>query len=305
MIFKDYYKILDLESNKVTAEQIKVAYREQAKKYHPDVNVGNRNAEERFKDINEAYRVLSEANSKRKYDRMWNNYVGRKKAKAESTTAQGKASIVGDFFNIFFGSIDNKKMEARTTTSKNGNVAKKGENIETEIPISIKDAFNGAYKKISLRTVNGTMRSFDVKIPAGIQNHEKIRLVGQGKKGENGGKNGDLFIKINIEDDPNFKLIGYDLYKYLPITPWEAALGTKASLSSIDEDVNVIVPKGTQSGELIRIGGKGYKDGKGSRGDLVAEVKIMVPTNMSEKETELFKDLSEVSKFEPRTMKLK
>ena len=305
MIFKDYYKILDLENNKVTAEQIKIAYREQAKKYHPDVNVGNRNAEERFKDINEAYRVLSEANSKRKYDRMWNNYVGKKKAKAEAGAQQGKTSIVGDFFNIFFGPIDSKKMEARTTTAKNGKVPKKGENIETEMNISINDAFYGLQKKISLRTVNGNMRSFDVKIPAGIQNKEKIRLIGQGKNGENGGRNGDLFIKINIQDDNDFKLVGYDLYKYLPITPWEAALGTKASFSTIDEEVNVIVPKGTQSGELIRIAGKGYKDGKGSRGDLVAEVKIMVPKDMSEKETKLFKDLSEVSHFEPRTMSMK
>ena len=267
MIFKDYYKILNLETNKVTAEQIKVAYREQAKKYHPDVNVGNKNAEERFKDINEAYRVLSEANAKRKYDRMWYNYIGKKKAKAEDNSSHGKTSIVGDFFNIFFGSVDNKKMEAKTATGKNIKPAKKGENIDTEISISINDAFYGADKKISLRTVNGTMKSFAVKIPAGIQNHEKIRLIGQGKKGENGGKNGDLFIKINIEDTTDFKLIGYDLHKYLPITPWEAALGTKASFSSIDEQVSVIVPKGTQSGELIRIPGKGYKDGKGSRGD--------------------------------------
>lgn len=304
MIFKDYYKILDLETNKVTAEQIKVAYREQAKKYHPDVNVGNKNAEERFKDINEAYRVLSETNAKRKYDRMWYNYVGRKKAKAEAAT-QARTSIVGDFFNMFFGTVDNKKMEAKTTTAQNGKAPKKGENIETEINISIMDAFYGTDKRISLRTVNGTMRSFDVKIPAGIQNNEKIRLIGQGKKGENGGKNGDLFIKVNIQDDKSFKLIGYDLYKYLPLTPWEAALGTKASFSSIDEDVNVIVPKGTQSGELIRIPGKGYKDGKGSRGDLVAEIKIMVPTQMSEKETKLFKDLSQVSHFEPRTMSMK
>ena len=303
MVFKDYYKILNIETNKVTAEQIKVAYREQAKKYHPDVNVGNKNAEERFKDINEAYRILSEVNSKRKYDRMWYNYIGKKKAKAEDNS-HGKTSIVGDFFNIFFGSVDNKKMEAKTTTSKNIKPAVKGENIDTEISISINDAFYGADKKISLRTVNGTMRSFDVKIPAGIQNHEKIRLIGQGKKGENGGKNGDLFIKINIEDTSDFKLIGYDLHKYLPITPWEAALGTKASLSSIDESLSVIVPKGTQSGELIRIPGKGYKDGKGSRGDLVAEIKIMVPKELSDKETELFRNLSEVSHFEPRISKI-
>lgn len=301
MIFKDYYKILGLENNKVTPEQIKLAYREQAKKYHPDVNIGNKNAEERFKDINEAYRVLSETNAKRKYDRMWNNYIGKRKAKAEAAAQQGKTSIVGDFFNIFFGPIDSKKMEERTATSKNGKIPKKGDNINTEIKISINDAFFGANKKISLRTINGTMRSFDVKIPAGIQNNEKIRLIGQGRAGENGGKNGDLFIKINIQDDSNFKLMGYDLYKYLPITPWEAALGTKASLSTIDEDVKIIVPKGTQSGDLIRIPSKGYKDGKGSRGDLVAEIKIMVPTNLTEKETELFRDLSQVSHFEPRT----
>lgn len=303
MIFKDYYKILGLETNKVTSEEIKIAYREQAKKYHPDVNIGNTNAEERFKDINEAYRVLSESNSKRKYDRMWNNYVGKKKIKYEES-ARGKASIFSDFFNIFFGSLDNKRMEAKTSASKNMKTPKKGENIDTQINISIDEAFKGLDKKISLRTVNGTMRNFDLKIPAGIQNNEKIRLVGQGKKGENGGRNGDLFIKIKIDDNPKFKLIGYDLYTNLLITPWEAALGTKASVSSIDEDVNVIVPKGTQSGELIRIPSKGYKDGKGSRGDLVAEIKIMVPKNMSEKEANLFKNLSEVSHFEPRKMVL-
>lgn len=301
MIFKDYYKILGLETNKVTAEEIKIAYREQAKKYHPDVNIGNKNAEERFKDINEAYRVLSEANSKRKYDRMWNNYVGKRKVKYEESN-RGKTSIFSDFFNIFFGSLDNKRVEAKTSASKNAKAPKKGENIDTQINVSIDEAFKGSDKKISLRTVNGTMKNFDVKIPAGIQNNEKIRLVGQGKKGEHGGRNGDLFIKIKIDDDQKFKLIGYDLYTNLLITPWEAALGTKASVSSIDGDVNVIVPKGTQSGELIRIPNKGYKDGKGSRGDMVAEIKIMVPKNMSEKEANLFKDLSEVSHFEPRKM---
>lgn len=299
MIFKDYYKILGLETNKVTTEQIRVAYREQAKKFHPDVNVGNKNAEERFKDINEAYRVLSENNSKRKYDRMWNNYVGKKKVKYEEST-RSKASIFSDFFNIFFGPLENKKMEAKSSSVKKDKTPKKGENIDTEINISIDEAFYGLDKKISLRTVNGNMKNFDVKIPAGIQEHEKIRLIGQGKTGENGGRNGDLFIKVNIQDDNKFKLIGYDLYSNLLITPWEAALGTKANISSIDEEVTVIVPKGTQSGELIRIPQKGYKDGKGGRGDLVAEVKIMVPKNMNEKETKLFRDLSKVSNFEPR-----
>ena len=296
MIFKDYYKILGLESNKVTVDEIKVAYREQAKKYHPDVNVGNKDAEERFKDINEAYRVLSETVARRKYDRMWNNYIGKKKDKYEES-GRAKTSIFSDFFNIFFGSVDNKKMEAKAKTAK---VPVKGENIDTEISISIDEAFYGLNKKISLRTTNGKMKSFDVKIPAGIQNNEKIRLIGQGKAGINGGKNGDLFIKINIKDNTKFKLIGYDLYSNLLISPWEAALGTKANISTIDENASIIVPKGTQSGELLRIQGKGYKDGKGGRGDLVAEVKIVIPKNMNEKEKNLFKELSEISSFEPR-----
>lgn len=299
MIFKDYYKILELESNSATVDEIKIAYREQAKKYHPDVNVGNRDAEERFKDINEAYRVLSQTVARRKYDRMWNNYVGKKKAKYEES-GRGKTSIFSDFFNIFFGSIDNKKMEEKTKSTKEGKVPCKGENIDTEIEISIDEAFYGLTKKISLRTTNGKMKSFDVKIPAGIQNNEKIRLIGQGKAGSNGGRNGDLFIKINIKDNPKFKLIGYDLYSNLLITPWEAALGTKANLESIDEEASVIVPKGTQSGELLRIQGRGYKDGKGGRGDLVAEVKIVIPKNMNEKEKSLFQELSQVSNFEPR-----
>ncbi len=300
MIFKDYYKILGLKGKEVTTEEIKIAYREQAKKYHPDVNVGDKNAEERFKDINEAYRVLSESASKRKYDKMWNNYVGKKRAKYEESK-RGKTSVFSDFFNIFFGTMDNKKME--DSTIKDEKVPKKGENIYTEITISINEAFYGVNKKISLRTVNGTMRSFDVKIPEGIQNNEKIRLIGQGKKGENGGKSGDLFIKINIEDNSDFRLIGYDLYRDLLITPWEAVLGTKANISSIDEEMKIIVPKGTQSGELLRIEGKGYKDGKGSRGDLVAEVRIMVPNEITEEETELFKELAKISHFNPRTIK--
>ena len=299
MVFKDYYKILGLESNKISADELKNAYREQAKKYHPDVNVGNKGAEERFKDINEAYRVLSEANAKRKYDRMWNNYVGKKKMKVEEGTT-GKASILGDFFNMFFGTVDNKKMEAKTQTAKDAKPPIKGENIETEINVSLNDAFYGLTKKISLRTVNGTMRSFDVKIPAGIQNNEKIRLVGQGKPGSNGGKNGDLFIKININDDGKYKLIGYDLYSNLLITPWEAALGTKANMKTIDEEASIIVPKGTQSGQLLRIPGKGYKNGKGGRGDLVAEVKIVVPNDLNDKEKGLFQELSQVSNFDPR-----
>ena len=296
MIFKDYYKILGLEDNKVTPEEIKTAYREQAKKYHPDINSGNNFSEERFKDINEAYKVLSTPSSKRKYDRMWNSNVGRKRKFEESKREEG--SIFSNFFNMFFGEkLDGEK---KITKKKEVKRPRKGENIETEIDVSIEEAFYGLDKKISLRMQNGKMKTFTVKIPAGIRNNEKIRLIGQGKKGENGGKNGDLLIKINIIDSKKFSLKGIDLYTDLYITPWEAVLGTKVSVDTIGETIYLHIPQGVESGEKVKIPGKGYKDGKGGRGELIADVKIMIPKKPTKEEIGMFKKLDKVSKFNPR-----
>lgn len=139
------------------------------------------------------------------------------------------------------------------------------------------------------------MKTFTVKVPAGIRSGEKIRLIGQGKTGKNGGKNGDLFIKINIEKDLKFKIEGCNLYTYLNLSPWEAALGTRAKVSGIDEEETVYIPQGIGSGEKIKIQGKGYKDSKGGRGDLIAEIRIMVPKNLTKKEIELYEKLKELS----------
>lgn len=293
MIFKDYYKILSLETNRVTSEQIKNAYRLAAKKYHPDVNVQDRLSEEKIKDVNEAYRVLSNPSTKRKYDRMWNSNVGKKKYEEASRST---GSIFSDFFNMFFGANQEEKIIAPKTKK----IPINGENIETSIDVGLEESFYGQEKKISLRTVDGKMKVFTITIPAGIRNGEKIRLLRQGKEGTNGGKNGDLFIKVNITNNKKFKLKGNDLYTDLYLTPWEAALGTKAQVSSIDEPTQVYIPEGIQTGELIRIPGKGYKDGKGGRGDLVAEIKVMVPKKLSSEERNLFENLNKVSTFNPR-----
>ena len=226
MKYKDYYKILGLETSRVSIEEIKSAYRTSAKKYHPDLNVGDNLAEERIKDINEAYRVLSTPSSKRKYDRVWNS---RNNAK-NYQNFKGK-----NIFSMFLGDIDRTEKEEKNT-KKN---PVKGENIETEIHVSLEDAFYGLEKKISLRTVEGKMKTFEVKIPEGIRNGEKIRLIGQGKSGINGGKNGDLLIKINIEDNKMFRLYGSDLCTDLKLSPWEAALGTRVDVKTIDGDTKV------------------------------------------------------------------
>ena len=289
MSFKDYYKLLSLETNKVSIDEIKTAYREQAKKYHPDINSENNFSEDRFKDINEAYKVLSNQTARRKYDRMWNSNIGRKKKKIEESKRED-GSISSNFFNMFFGEQVKKKEK----------VPIKGENVETEIEVSVEEAYYGQEKKISLRTQNGKMKTFTIKIPEGIRNGEKIRLIGQGKKGENGGKNGDLLIRINIKDTNKFKLRGVDLYTDLRISPWEAVLGTKVSVETIGETIFLHIPQGIESGEKVRIPGKGYKDGKGGRGELIADVKIMIPKAPTEEEVSIYERLNEISKFNPR-----
>ena len=140
-------------------------------------------------------------------------------------------------------------------------------------------------------------------MPAGIQNGEKIRLIGQGKEGINGGKNGDLYIKVNIEDNKKYKLNGTDLYTIIPITPWDAALGTKTKILSIDDSkTQVYIPNGVQSGETIEIPQKGYKTTDGQRGNLIAQIKIVVPDKLTAEEKEMFKKLKEISKFNPKVV---
>lgn len=298
MIFKDYYKILGLESPKATIDDIKTAYREQAKKYHPDVNVGNKNAEERFKDINEAYKTLTNQSTKRKYDRMWNAHIGRRKNKAKQnkehkTTRQ-------ELLSVLFG-LNTKKEEKDSENSKRKQkTPQQGENVETEIQISVIEGFFGLTKSISLRTVEGKMKTFKVTIPAGIRNGEKIKLMGQGRPGKNGGKNGDLLIKINMSEDKKYKLVGSDIYTTVNICPWEAVLGTKINVDAIDETIGVFIPQGIQTDEEIQIPDKGYRDSKGGRGKFIIRVRIMISKNISEKEKELYKEIKKISKFNPR-----
>ncbi len=300
MIFKDYYKILGLPNSNVTTEQIKQAYREQAKKYHPDINTTSNFSEERFKDINEAYKTLSNTSTRRKYDRMWNSRIG-KKQKNRGQAKKEKKSAFAEFFQMFFGEIKNNKTKSEET--RDNKVPIKGENIETEITVSIFDAFYGVEKKLALRAVNGKMREFNIKIPAGIRNEEKIRLMGQGKPGENGGKAGDLLVRIHIENDKKFTLNGVDLIKNLYVTPWEAALGTKLNISSIDEEILLYIPQGTQCGESLKLKEKGYLDGKGGRGDLIINIQIMNPTDITEEEKKLFEQLKKISKYNPREIR--
>lgn len=285
MVFKDYYKILGFDTNKVTAEEIKNAYREQAKKYHPDINGENSKAEEIFKDVNEAYKTLSNEKSRRRYDFSWHRYVGRRKRKNRTNE---KRSIKEIILNILFGNIPKKAKKEIVTP-------KYGEDVITEINVSIEDAFFGANKRISLRNMNGRETSFGVKIPAGVQNNDKIRIIGQGKKGKNGGKNGDLLVYVHIKENKKLKLIGTDLIYEMTLNTWEAALGTTKEIEILREDLKIIVPAAISSGDRLVIEGKGYRNGNGSRGNLIIVARIVLPKKISKEEKELYKKLKELN----------
>ena len=288
MSFKDYYNVLGLNSNKVTLDEIKFAYREQAKKYHPDMHAGDSVLEEKFKEINEAYRILSDPKSRKRYDRNWFIYTERKK-RLQNKDREVKKSFKEKLVDILFGMTIPKDQ-----TSKKVKEPINGENIETEVDVNVVEAFNGVSKKLKLLAVDGKTKTFNLNIPEGVQDGDKIRFIGQGKPGKNNGDRGDLLVKVKITNTKEFKLVGADIYTEISISPWQAALGTKLNLQSIDGEISLVVPKGTESGEKFTIKGKGYKFGRGNRGNFYIITKIVVPKKLTEKQLELYNELKEI-----------
>ena len=288
MSFKDYYNILGLTTNKVTLDEIKYAYREKAKKYHPDINAGDNLSEEKFKEINEAYKVLSDSKSRKRYDRNWFIYTERKK-RLQNKDKEVKKSFREKLVDILFGMNLSKKTVENKSKEK-----VLGENIETEVEINILEAFNGTSKKLKLLAVDGKTKTFNLNIPAGVQDGDKIRFIGQGKAGKNNGKRGDLLVKVKITNTKDFKLIGADIYKEVKITPWQAALGSKLKIDSIDGEISLVIPKGTESGEKFIIKEKGYKFGRGNRGNFVIVTKIVVPKKLTDMQEKIYNELKEI-----------
>lgn len=295
MKYKNYYKILGLSSSKVTDDEIKSAYRKLAKMYHPDINPGNLAAAEKFKDVNEAYQVLADEESKRKYNRRYFAHSFKDNLSIKNLKEKIDSSGASEFVEMFIG-----KQNVKINKKKNPNAPMPGENLESEINITLEEAFNGSNKKISFKGKDDKMKTITVKIPSGIVDNGKIRIKGQGKAGKNGGITGDLLIKVKIQKNKRFELDKADLICDLPITPSEAALGCKLSIEGIDSKVSMDVNAGTESGEVLRIQGKGYFDENGNRGDLIAKIKIVVPKEISEEERELYEKLQKITSFVPR-----
>jgi len=309
MKYKDYYALLEIKRN-ATNEEIKKAYRHLAKMYHPDSNIGNKEAEEKIKEINEAYEVLSDEKKKKKYDSLINRFnfmsgidfdpkkFGFNKKKELEIEENGAFS---DFFNLFFGndSLEFDESIFDNDATEEELLFKKGDDIELDYEVDIEHAFFGMTAKIDVKEVGNIVKEYEFTIPAGTLNGDKIRILGKGHPGTVGAPPGDLYIRILIKKHKKFELKGVDLVTDILITPWEAMFGTDAVISTVDGKLSIKIPAGIQAGSKLRITGKGYRKGDG-RGDLIGKIKIMVPENPSEKEKELFKQLSQISKYSPR-----
>jgi len=309
--YQDYYAILGVGKT-ATQEEIQRAYRKLARKYHPDINKES-NAEEKFKQINEAYEVLGDPTKRAKYDQFgsgWDGqfanqgYQGGDNVRFHFSTADpGQYS---DFFQNLFGGGWSFGEE---TEFRGGDTRKRrGRDHETSIGITLADAYHGAKKSIELEKVAAdssgrpikSRRSYDVTIPPGVTDDSLIRLAGQGGNGSGGAEAGDLFLRVSIIPDKRFTLNGHDLATTVDITPWEAALGAKVLVPTVDGRINLTVPAGTQSGQTLRVRGKGMPVGSGRYGDLLVNVRIVVPKHLSARERHLFEELAKESRFDPR-----
>lgn len=322
--FKDYYETLGV-SRTATPEEIKQAFRKLARQYHPDVAKNKAAGEAKFKEINEAYEVLSDPEKRRKYDELGANWQEgpmpppagtRRRYGAATPPDMGDFEFDGtgfsDFFESFFGSgrDDFFRSQGRRAGSRRGfeeeNFEQAGADIEADIMVTLEEALHGSARKVSLRRVNengeaGPTNTYQVRIPAGVHEGQRIRLAGQGNPGYGGGPAGDLYLRVRLQRHPDFTVQGSDLYYELELAPWEAVLGTQATLTTLDGNTTVRVPRGSAAGSVLRLRGLGLPRGEGARGDLYVTLRIVVPTSPTAEEEALWQRLARQSNFRPRS----
>jgi curved DNA-binding protein len=333
--FKDYYEILGVPRT-ATEDDIRKEYRKLARKHHPDVNPGNKSAEEKFKEINEAYEVLSDAEKRKRYDQLGANWKAGVDFTPPPGGENGRVNFSGGYGDIFGGnggasgfSDFFESMFGRGRGARGGaGFRMSGQDIEAEIPLTLEEAHRGGTRSISLEVtepcpeckgtgrkdgkvcptchgagVTSRPKSFEVTIPPGVRDGSVIRLAGQGEPGANGASPGDLYLHVRIQPHRLFEVAGEDDVRIeLPVTPWEAALGAKVSVPTLDGAVEMTIPPGTQGGARLRLRNQGLNKRSGGRGDEYVKVKIVIPPRLTAKEKQLFEKLAAESRFNPREL---
>lgn len=314
---RDFYDVLGVKRS-ASPEEIQQAFRKLARKHHPDVNK-DPGAEDRFKEINEAYSVLSDPRTRQRYDRYGENfrqipedYDERVAAGAGARGGGGSGWSAGDGggrvryasdYGEGFEGIDFEDLfggmfgRGGVRSGPRGPIP--GADQEAEIQLSVEEAYRGGRRSVTLAGPGG-QRTYNVDVPPGVADGQRIRLAGQGGQGSGDAPPGDLYLRVRIKPDSRFRLEGRDIHVVVPVTPWEAALGASVPVPTPGATAKVTVPGGSSSGRRLRLRGEGMPNPRGSNGDLYAEIRIMVPPGLTDRERELFEELATVSTFDPR-----
>lgn len=318
--YKDYYKILGVDKS-APKEEISKAYKKLARKFHPDLNQGDKQAEERFKEINEAHEVLKDPEKRKMYDQLGPNWQhgqnfqrppGFENVHFDFSGMGGGASGFSDFFETLFGGGRGFSSSGFSGAQFGGGgfggsgfgsqgfggfpqQPRKGRDVEAKLSLTLEEAFHGGKKAITLSGAPGAgPRSLEVNIPAGVKNGARIRLAGQGDPGAAGGPAGDMFLKVAIEPHRQFGLDDADIIYDLHLSPWDAALGAKVTVPTLSGMVELKIAPGTGSGKKLRLRGKGLGSGK-NKGDQFVRIAIDVPEAATAEARELWEKLREVS----------
>ena len=319
--YKDYYESLGVARGATDAE-IKRAFRKLAREYHPDVAKDKKKAEERFKEINEAYEVLGDPAKRKKYDQLganwksgaefrpppgWESFAGGGAGRggapgAEEFDFQFGGTGFSDFFEQLFGSTGRGGMRGRGFPGRAGfeetAYAGRGRDIEGDIMVTLEEATRGSVRSVSVQHDSRT-ETYQVKIPAGVAEGQRLRVAGRGEAGA-GGAAGDLYLRVRLAKHPDFQVDEHNLIYEADLAPWEAVLGTSLSVPTLDGRLNIKIPPGTQNGQKLRVRGRGLPQRSGGNGDLIVVARVEVPKEVSEGERKLWEQLARESQFKPR-----
>ena len=318
--YKDYYESLGVPRT-ANADEIKKSFRKLARLYHPDVAKDKKKAEEKFKEINEAYEVLSDAGKRKKYDELganWKsgaefrpppghggfpggqNFRGGRSVSPEEFETQFGGTGFSDFFEQLFGGARRGAGGfGRGASFGEQQFAERGSDIEGDIMVTLEEAARGSVREVSVRHNAGRSlktETHQVKIPPGVTGGQRLRLAGRGEHGSGGGAAGDLYLRVRLAKHPDFDVDEHNLIYETELAPWEAALGAEISVPTLTGRVNIKIPAGTQSGQKLRVRGRGLPPS----GDLFVVTKIVVPAKISDVEKKLWELLKRESKFNPR-----
>jgi curved DNA-binding protein len=286
--FRDYYETLGVPKT-ASDEEIRSAFRKLARKHHPDVAKDKKAAEEKFKEINEAYEVLGDPEKRKQYDQLgadWNTPGGFQPPPqwAPQSPGGGFYQWGGDGGGVQFGGFGGRQA-----------TAERGADVEADIMVTLEEALHGSTRTVSLRRAGSNkVENYQVKIPRGVHEGQRIRLAGQGEPGTRGGKSGDLFLRVRLARHPDFSVEGSDLVHEVKIEPWRAVLGSELLVPTLEGNVRLKVPPGTQGGQRFRLRERGLPSSSGKRGNLYVDVQIGVPRKLTEREREIWRELAKL-----------